>query len=101
MKPISLLRGLRGPVLVISNHVTRRTDIGFILAALPLRFRHRMAATIGGETLRGMRHPPHEWVFLKRWGYGLCYWLVVGFFYVFPLPQRSRFSVRFPFFGGS
>jgi len=95
------LRGLRGPLLIVSNHVTRRTDIGFILAALPPRFRHRMAATIGGETLRDMRHPPREWFFLKRWGYWLGYWLVVGLFNVFPLPQRSGFRESFRFAGES
>jgi long-chain acyl-CoA synthetase len=95
------LRGVRGPLLIVSNHVTRRTDIGFILAALPLRFRRRMAASIGGETLRDMRHPPREWFFLKRWGYWLGYWLVVGLFNVFPLPQRSGFRESFRFAGES
>src|SRR5439155_962459 len=44
------LPGLRGPVLVVSNHITRRADIGLILAALPLRFRHRLATAMGGES---------------------------------------------------
>jgi len=60
-----------------------------------------MAATIGGETLRDMRHPPREWFFLKHWAYWLGYWLVVGLFNVFPLPQRSGFRESFRFAGES
>src|SRR5713226_3091043 len=41
------LRGLRGPVLIVSNHITRRADIGLILAALPPRYRHRVATAMG------------------------------------------------------
>lgn len=95
------LRGVRGPALIVSNHVTRRTDIGFILAALPLRFRHRLATAMGGETLGTMRHPPREWFFLKRWIYRLNYFLVVALFNVFPLPQRSGFRESFQFAGES
>ena len=95
------LRNLRGPVLVISNHVTRRADIGLILAALPLRFRHRLAAAMGGETLQDMRHPPREWFFLKRGAYELGYWLVTALFNVFPLPRLSGFRESFRFAGES
>ena len=55
------LRGVRGPVLIVSNHITRRADIGLILAALPRRFRHRLATAMGGETLLQMRRPPRDW----------------------------------------
>ncbi len=95
------LRGIRGPVLVISNHITRRADIGLILAALPLRFRHRLATATGGETLQNMRHPPLDWFFAKRWCYQLGYWLVTALFNVFPLPQFSGFRESFRFAGES
>jgi long-chain acyl-CoA synthetase len=95
------LRNLRGPVLVISNHITRRADIGLILAALPPRYRHRMAIAMGGETLREMRQPPQDWFFLKRWAYQLGYWLVTPLFNVFPLPQFSGFRESFRFAGES
>jgi long-chain acyl-CoA synthetase len=95
------LRNLHGPVLVISNHITRRADIGLILAALPRRFRHRLAIAMGGETLREMRQPPQEWFFLKRWAYQLGYWLVTALFNVFPLPQFSGFRESFRFAGES
>jgi long-chain acyl-CoA synthetase len=95
------LRGTRGPVLVISNHITRRADIGLILAALPLRFRHRLATAMGGETLQNMRCPPSDWFFAKRWTYQLGYRLVTGLFNVFPLPRHSGFRESFRFAGES
>jgi long-chain acyl-CoA synthetase len=95
------LRVVCGPVLVISNHITRRADIGLILAALPLRFRHRLATAMGGETLLNMRRPPQDWFFARRWAYQLGYCLVTGLFNVFPLPQRSGFRESFRFAGES
>jgi long-chain acyl-CoA synthetase len=86
---------------VISNHITRRADIGLILTALPLRYRHRLAIAMGGETLQEMRVPPQEWFVLKRWAYRLGYWLVTALFNVFPLPQFSGFRESFRFAGES
>lgn len=95
------LRGIRGPVLIVSNHVTRRADMGLILLALPMRFRHWVAPAMSGETLQNMRRPPREWFFAKRWAYQLGYWLVIALFNVFPLPQRSGFRESFRFAGES
>ena len=95
------LRELRGPVLVVSNHITRRADIGLVLAALPLRFRHRLATAMGGESLQRMHHAPREWFFVRRWGYWFGYWLVTALFNVFPLPQFSGFRKSFRFAGES
>ncbi|HXY23513.1 MAG TPA: AMP-binding protein [Candidatus Acidoferrum sp.] len=93
------LRNLRGPILVVSNHITRRADIGLVLAALPLRFRHHLAAAMGGESLQRMRRPPRDWFFARRWAYQLGYWLVTALFNVFPLPQFSGFRESFRFAG--
>jgi long-chain acyl-CoA synthetase len=95
------LRGVRGPVLIVSNHITRRADIGLILAALPSRFRHCLATAMGGEYLQRMRTPPREWFFAKRWGYYCGYWLATALFNVFPLPQHSGFRESFRFAGES
>jgi long-chain acyl-CoA synthetase len=95
------LRGVREPVLIVSNHITRRADIGLILAALPRRFRHRLATAMGGESLQRMRRPPREWFFAKRWSYRLGYWLATALFNVFPLPQHSGFRESFRFAGES
>jgi len=60
------LKNFRGPALIISNHIAQ-IDIGFLMAALPPRFRNRLGIAMQGEQLRGMRHPPRDWFFLKRW----------------------------------
>jgi long-chain acyl-CoA synthetase len=92
------LRGLQGPVLVVSNHVTY-LDIAWILPALPARFRNRLATAMGGERLARMRRPSaplnlFEW-FMER----LRYFLAVSLFNVFPLPQQSGFLRSFAFAG--
>lgn len=95
------LKDVRGPVLIISNHITRRADIGLILAALPPRFRHRLVTAMGGESLERMRQPPSEWLSAKRWAYQLGYGLVVTLFNVFPLPRLSGFRESFRYAGES
>jgi len=95
------LKDVRGPVLVVSNHITRRADMGLILAALPLRFRHRLVTAMGGETLQRMRRPPRDWFVVKRWAYQIGYWLVIALFNVFPLPRHSGFRESFRYAGES
>jgi len=95
------LGALSGPVLIVSNHITRRADIGLILAALPPRYRHRLATAMGGETVENMRRPPWDWFFAKRWAYQLGYWLATLLFNIFPLPQFSGFRESFQFAGES
>ncbi len=95
------LRGLRGPVIIVSNHITRRADIGLILAALPAPYRHHLAAAMGGESLENMRRPPCDWFFARRWAYQLGYWLATLLFNIFPLPQFSGFRESFRFAGES
>jgi long-chain acyl-CoA synthetase len=95
------LKDVRGPVLVVCNHITRRADIGLVLAALPPRFRNRLSTAIGGETLQSMRRPTREWFFAKRWAYQLGYCLVIALFNVFPLPRFSGFRESFRYAGES
>jgi len=95
------LANLKGPVLFVANHTTRRADIGLILFSLPAHFRHRLATAMGGEMLLEFRHPPREWFFAKRWLWQLNYFLVVSLFNVFPLPQLSGFRESFRFAGES
>lgn len=94
------LAGLAGPALVVSNHFTE-IDIGFILAALPPRFRHRLAVAMIGERLNRMKHPPKDMNFMRRWIERLDYFLVVALFNVFPLPQQAGFRESFAFAGES
>jgi long-chain acyl-CoA synthetase len=95
------LATLKVPAIFVSNHITRRADIGLILFSLPARYRHHLAIAMGGENLQTMRHPPAEWFFAKRWLSKLNYFLVVSLFNVFPLPQLSGFRESFRFAGES
>lgn len=92
------LRGLRGPVLVISNHIDD-VDVGFIKAALPARLRRHLATATGGEALESLRTPPGKRnVFLKvydrvKWSLG------VQLLNLFPLPREAGFRESFAFAG--
>ena len=92
------LKDLKGPALIVSNHITE-IDIGYLMAALPARFRNRLAVAMQGEMLRSMRHPPKEWFFLRRWREQLRYALVTTFFNVFSLPQKAKYRESFRFAG--
>jgi long-chain acyl-CoA synthetase len=92
------LRGVRGPVLVISNHVTY-LDIAWILPALPRRLRNRLATAMRGERLAEMRHPSTSLNIFKRARERLDYFLALSLFNVFPLPQRSGFAKAFSYAG--
>ncbi|HET8889716.1 MAG TPA: AMP-binding protein [Candidatus Angelobacter sp.] len=92
------LKEFRGPALIVSNHIAQ-IDIGFLMAALPMRLRNRLGVAMQGEKLRAMRYPPKNWFFLKRWWEQLQYALTAAFFNVFSLPQRSKYRESFRFAG--
>jgi long-chain acyl-CoA synthetase len=92
------LRGLKGPVLVVANHVTY-LDIAWVLPALPARFRNRLATAMDGELLARMRRPPREMNWFGRFHERLDYFLALSLFNVFPLPQQSGFLKSFSFAG--
>jgi long-chain acyl-CoA synthetase len=92
------LRGVRGPLLVISNHIAY-FDPAYILAGLPARLRHRLAVAMDGELLETMRRPPEGTGFFERLILQIQYLLVVSLFNVFPLPRRGAFRKSFAFAG--
>ena len=92
------LDALKEPALFVANHVTH-TDPGVILAALPRRFRRRMAIAMDGERLRGWRHPDLGQGFVRRSGLISFYYLALLTFNVFPLPRKSGFRRSFAFAG--
>ena len=107
------LDNVKGPLLIVSNHVTY-IDIGFILYALPSRMRYRVATGMLGERLWAMRvgqssghrelNAPMSFSpgnVLRRWMNKLDYYLVVALFNVFPLPQQSGIRESFEFAGES
>ena len=94
------LRGVRGPLLFAINHVTP-IDIGFVLAALPARFRHRLAVAMIGERLQKMRYPPPEVKWLARQWQKIGFALVTAIFNVFALPKMTGFRESFQYAGES
>ena len=92
------LRGVKGPLLVVSNHVGD-VDPGFILTALPARFRHRLAMATGGEALEALRTPPADRSLFERL-YGRLQWaLGVSLLNLFPLPREAGFRRSFAYAG--
>jgi long-chain acyl-CoA synthetase len=92
------LKDFHGPALIISNHIAQ-IDIGFLMAALPMRFRTRLGVAMQGEQLKAMRHPPRDWFFLKRWWEQLQYVLIAAFFNIFSMPQRAKYREAFRYAG--
>ena len=92
------LRGVDGPVLVISNHVTY-LDIAWVLPALPAKLRNRLATAMRGERLAEMRRPAKSLGLFERFLEHLRYFLALSLFNVFPLPKQSGFLQSFNFAG--
>jgi long-chain acyl-CoA synthetase len=92
------LRNLSGPVVLVCNHVTM-VDHAVVLFALPTRFKTKMVIAQDGEILREWRHPPDGAGLLRRVLNLLEYFLVVLFFNVFSMPQKSGFRRSFAFAG--
>ncbi len=92
------LRDVKGPLLVISNHVGD-VDGGFILTALPARFRHRIATATGGEALEALRTPARDRNIFRR-VYDRVQWLLgVSLLNLFPLPREAGFRRSFAYAG--
>jgi long-chain acyl-CoA synthetase len=92
------LRGVTGPLLLVSNHVAD-VDAGFILTALPARLRHRVATATGGEALEALRSPAPDRGFFARI-YDRVQWLLgVMLLNLFPLPREAGFRRSFAYAG--
>ncbi len=92
------LRGVRGPLLVISNHVAD-VDVGFIQFALPARIRHKLATATRGEALEMLRSPGPNRPWLRRIYDRLQWTLGVALLNLFPLPRQSGFRKSFAYAG--
>ncbi len=95
---IENLRGVRGPLLVVSNHIDD-VDVGFIQTALPARIRHKLATATGGEALELLRSPgPARAWFLRI--YDRLQWVLgVALLNLFPLPRQAGFRKSFAYAG--
>jgi len=94
------LRGVNGPVLVISNHIDD-VDVGFIQTALPFRLRHKLATAAGGEALEALRTPPRSRNVLLRIFDPVEWFFGVALLNIFPLPRQAGFRDSFAFAGES
>ena len=92
------LARVKGPALLISNHVTD-VDASLIVSALPLRWRLRLAIAMSGEYLRDWRYPPAELGWFARLKAKVTYALGAGLFNVFSLPRQSGFRQSFTYAG--
>jgi len=94
------LRGVKGPVLVVSNHIGD-VDVGFILAALPAHLRHKLATAAGGEALEALRTPPGGHNLFASIFDRIEWFLGVALLNIFPLPRDAGFRESFAFAGES
>jgi long-chain acyl-CoA synthetase len=92
------LRGVRGPLLVVSNHIAD-VDVGFIQTALPARIRHKIATATGGEALESLRSPGPNRAWLSRIYDRLQWVLGVALLNLFPLPRQAGFRKSFAYAG--
>jgi long-chain acyl-CoA synthetase len=92
------LRGVNAPLLVVSNHLGD-VDPGFILTALPARFRHRLAIATGGEALESLRSPSADRNWFLR-VYDRVQWILgASLLNLFPLPREAGFRRSFAYAG--
>jgi long-chain acyl-CoA synthetase len=94
------LRDIRGPVLVVCNHIDD-VDVGFVLTALPARLRHKLATATGGEALEALRTPPQQRGVMGRAYDRLKWFLGVSLLNLFPLPSQAGFRQSFAYAGES
>ena len=92
------LRGVRLPLLVISNHIAD-VDIGIIQFALPARIRHKLATATRGEALEMLRSPGSDRGWFARIYDRLRWTLGVALLNLFPLPRQSGFRKSFAYAG--
>ena len=92
------LRGVNGPLLVISNHIAD-VDVGFIQTVLPARIRHRLATATGGEALEALRTPARTRGWMFRIYDRLQWMLGVTLLNLFPLPREAGFRKSFDYAG--
>jgi long-chain acyl-CoA synthetase len=81
------LEGVEGPVIFAPNHASHLDTLA-VLAALPPRFRHRLAPAMSQESF--VPYFDGTGGLGERASLALRYWLAVITLDVFPLPQATR-----------
>ncbi|HEY1802205.1 MAG TPA: AMP-binding protein [Terriglobales bacterium] len=94
------LKKVRGPVLVVCNHIDD-VDVGFVQTALPARFGNKLATAAGGEALEILRTPPPGTNIFRKIYSRIEWTLGVALLNVFPLPRAAGFRESFAYAGES
>ena len=92
------LRGCKGPLLVVCNHIGD-VDVGFVQAALPPRIRNRLATATGGEALEALHSPAAGRNFSMKIFARVQWTLGVSLLNLFPLPREAGFRKSFDYAG--
>jgi long-chain acyl-CoA synthetase len=92
------LRGCRGPLLVVCNHISD-VDFAFVQAALPARLGNRIATATRGEDLEALHTPAADRGFFGKI-YDRTRWVLgVSLLNLFPLPREAGFRKSFAYAG--
>jgi long-chain acyl-CoA synthetase len=92
------LRGVNGPLLVVSNHISD-VDFAFVQAALPARLRSRIAIATRAEALEALHTPAAGRGFFGEI-YDRVKWVIgVSLLNLFPLPREAGFRQSFAYAG--
>ncbi len=86
------LQGIKGPVIFAANHQSHM-DVPVILAALPGRWRRRVATAMAKEFFKA-HFFPDQYSRGQRVAKSLEYYLSAAFFNTFPLPQREAGALQ-------
>jgi long-chain acyl-CoA synthetase len=81
------LKNIEGPVIFAANHQSHM-DVPAILAALPGKWRRRVAPAMAKEFFKA-HFFPEQYTSRQWFTNSLNYWLAAAFFNAFPLPQRE------------
>ncbi len=92
------LRDVKGPLLVVSNHIDD-VDVGFVQTALPAPLRHWLATATGGEALEALRTPTPERSWLGTLWDRVQWVSGVALLNLFPLPHTAAFLKSFGYAG--
>jgi long-chain acyl-CoA synthetase len=92
------LQDIRGPILVVCNHIDD-VDVGLVIAALPHHIGNNLATAAGGEALQALHTPPPSLGFFRRIYARLQWALGIALLNLFPLPREAGFRDSFAFAG--
>ena len=92
------IESLRGPVLVVCNHISD-VDIAFVRTILPPYIGNHLATATRGEALEALRQPASDRSYFLAMLDRLKWILGVSLLNLFPLPREASFRESFAYAG--